>query len=366
VNVLVAQQGGLLVLDEAFDDQPTAATVTLVTLDNQPLSRVNGSFTDIEDEVCNVSDMVLTLPASNRGCRLFVPTTTAGVVDDMVSPGYQLLINRGGRRYYARVGEYDTAAQQGGGGGTGHGHGHNGNGSGLDVTSFMLDEGVDFAVKAGDTAKGIRVSYDVDWSAVTDENFVGQVQALWKVTVNGRVQRIRRVYDVVKQILTRQATWADVLARRPDADENMSQVRDKEKLVITAWEDVVRELYTLGIRHNLLIPTTSTSLRDATVLQVIYNLTVHQSLAVPPSFMTQPDVYLDNLRSEKSKTLAMLAFPVDEDQNMVISSRETMLRATCARSGRLRTPSAVALSTTSRPSRSAPSTSSSAARCRMS
>jgi hypothetical protein len=302
VNVLVAQQGGLLVLDETFDDQPTAATVTLVTLDNQPLSRVNGSFTDIEDEVCNVSDMVLTLPASNRGCRLFTPTATTGTVDDMTSPGYQLLINRGGRRYYARVGEYDVATGE--------------------VVSFMLDEGVDFAIKADDTAKGTRVSYDVDWSAVTDENFVGQVQALWKVTVNGRVQRIRRVYDVVKQILTRQATWADVLARRPDADENMSQVRDKEKLVITAWEDVVRELYTLGIRHNLLIPTTSTSLRDATVLQVIYNLTVHQSLAVPPSFMTQPDVYLDNLRSEKSKTLAMLAFPVDEDQNMVISSRE--------------------------------------------
>lgn len=320
MNVLVAQQGGLLVLDEPFEAQPTAATVTFTTLENQVLSTLHASFTDLEDETCNVSDMELTLPASNRGCRLFEPTATTGVVDDMTSPGYQLLLTRGGRRYYARVGEYDVAAQ--GSGGSGHGHGHNGNGANLEVTSFMLDEGVDFAVKAGDKAYGIRVSYDVDWSAVTDENFVGQVQALWKVTVNGRVQRIRRVYDVVKQVLTRQATWADVLARRPDADENMSQVRDKEKLVETAWDDIVRELYALGIRHNLLIPNTNTSLRDATVLQCIYNLTVHQSLPVPPSFMSQPDVYLDNLRSEKSKTLALLSFPLDEDQNMVITPRE--------------------------------------------
>jgi hypothetical protein len=186
----------------------------------------------------------------------------------------------------------------------------------------MLDEGVDFAIKADDTAVGVRVSYDVDWSAVTDDQFVGQVQALWKVTVNGRVQRIRRVYDVVRQVLTRQATWADVLARRPDADENMSQVRDKEKLVETAWEDVVRELYNLGIRHNLLVPNNSTALRDATVLQTILNLTIHQSLPVPPSFMTQPDVYLDNLRSDRSKTLSMLSMPMDKDQNMIISSRE--------------------------------------------
>jgi hypothetical protein len=327
VNVLVVQQGGLLVLDEPFDAQPSAATVTITTLGNQALTTLHSSFTALEDETCNVSNMVLTLPASNRGAKLFTPTATAGIVDAMTSPGYQLLIQRGGRNYYARVGEYDVAAAGGGGGGgggggSGHAHGHNGNGSNLNVTSFMLDEGVDFAIKAGDTAVGVRLSYDVDWSAVTDDQFVGQVQALWKVTVNGRVQRIRRVYDVVRQVLTRPATWADVLARRPDADENMSQVRDKEKLVETAWEDVVRELYNLGIRHNLIVPNTSTALRDATVLQVILNLSIHQALPVPPAFMTQPDVYLDNMRAERSKTLSMLAMPIDDNQDMVITPRE--------------------------------------------
>jgi hypothetical protein len=303
MNLLVAQQGGLLVLDEPFEDQPTAATLTLTTMDNQALTQIHASFTDIEDEACEVSDMILTLPASNRGARLFAPSATTGTVDDMTSTGYQLLLLRGGRRYFARVGEYDVDAGE--------------------VTSFMLDEGVDFAIKAGDYAKGVRVAFDVDWSAVTTDTFVGSVQALWKVTVNGRVLRIRRVYDVVKQVLLRQATWADVLARRPDADENMSGVRDKEKLVETAWDDVVRELYALGIRHHLLVPNTNTSLRDATVAQCLLNLTQHQSLPVPAAFMTQPDVYLDALRTDRQKALAGLSTtPMDKDQNMILSTRE--------------------------------------------
>lgn len=303
MNQLVAQQGGLLVLDETFDDQPSAATLTLTTLDNQPLSTIDATFTDIEDEICDISDMVMTMPATNRGAKLFAPSATAGTVDDMTSLGYQLLLLRGGRKYFARVGEYDVA------------HG--------DVTSFMLDEGVDFAFKAGDLAKGVRVAYDTDWSAVTNDTFVGSVQALWKVTVGGRVIRIRRVYDVVKQVLLRQATWADVLARRPDADENMSGVRDKEKLVQTAWDDVVRELYALGIRHHLLIPNTNTSLRDATVAQCILNLTQHQSLPVPNAFMTQPDVYLDTLRMDRQKAIAGLgSTPMDKNQDMIISTRE--------------------------------------------
>jgi hypothetical protein len=302
VNILIAQQGGMLILDEAFEAQPTAATVTLVTTQNQALSVVHASFADITDAACVVSDMQLTLPATNRGARLFAPTVTSGTVDDMTAPGYQILISRGGRRYYGRVGEYDTDAG--------------------DVTSFMIDEGIDFAIKSGDVAYGLRVSYDVDWSAVTDEDFVGEIQALWKVTVGGRVIRIRRVYDVVRQELLRQATWADVLALRPDADDNMSQVRDKEKLVENAWEITVRDLYNMGIRHNLLIPNTNTALRDATVLQTLINLTVHQALPVPATFMTQPEVYLDRLNSDRSKALGRLAMPLDADQNMVLTNTE--------------------------------------------
>jgi hypothetical protein len=178
-----------------------------------------------------------------------------------------------------------------------------------------------WVMRAGDTAKGIRVSYTVDWSAVTD-TFVGQVKAIWKVTVGGVVQKVVKVYDVVKQVLPQPATWADVLALRPDADTQLAHIQDKERLVTQAWQTVVHDLYTMGIRHNLVIQDGSTTLRDATVLQTLYNLTAHSGLPVPRSYDGQGEAYMDGLRRDRERAYSMLQMPVDDNEDGVISRHE--------------------------------------------
>ena len=84
----------------------------------------------------------------------------------------------------------------------------------------------------------------------------------------------------------------------------------------------MRDLYNMGIRHNLLIPNSNTALRDATVAKCLYNLTVHMSMPVPVTFMTQPDIYLTTLEGEINRFLGRLAMPLDADQNMIIDARE--------------------------------------------
>lgn len=305
MNELIYRAGGTLYLDEPFEAQPTAATITIATLGNQGLSTIDSTFTDISAVAASVDNLVLTLPATNRSARLISPSATAGTIPDLTSEGYRLLINRGGRKYWARVAEYDT--------------------SGSNVTSFRIDEGIDFDLKAGDTAKGVRVSYAVDWSAVTS-TFTGKVKAHWAVTVGGVVHNIVKIYDVVRQVLKQPATWSDVLARRPDADNQMSEVRDKEKLVRTAWEDVVQYLYNRGIRHNLIVPDGSTTLRDAVVLQTLYNLSLHQSLPVPLSYTGQGREYLDELENDRNSALSQLMLPVDGDENFELSAVEEKSR----------------------------------------
>jgi len=305
MNELIYQAGGTLYLDEPFEAQPTAATITITTLENNLLTTLSDTFTDITAEAADLDDLVLTLPATNRGARVISPSATAGTIPDMTSPGYRLLINRGGRKFWARVSEYDY--------------------SGGSVSSFRVDEGLDFDVKVGDTAKGVRVSYVVDWSAVTS-TFTGQVKAHWAVTVNGAVQNIVKIYDVVRQVLKQPATWSDILARRPDADNQMSEVRDKEKLVTTAWEDIVQYLYNRGVRHNLIVPDGSTTLRDAVVLQTLYNLTLHQSLPVPLAYGGQGEVYIAELRNERNNALSQLMLPVDGDENFSLSKVERNTR----------------------------------------
>lgn len=306
MNELIYQAGGTLYLDEPFEAQPSAATITITTLGNLALSTIDSSFSDISAAaVTDVDDLVLTLPATNRGARVISPSATAGTIGDLTSSTYRLLINRGGRKYWVKVAEFDT--------------------SGSDVTSFRVDEGLDFDLKAGDTAKGVRIYHTVDWSSVTDD-FTGRVKAHWAVTVNGVVQNIVKIYDVVRQVLKQPATWSDVLARRPDADNQSSEVRDKEKLVRTAWEDIVQFLYNRGIRHNLIVGDGATTLRDATVIQTLYNLTLHQSLPVPLSYSGQGDIYLEELKRERTNMLSQLMMPLDGDEDFAISAVEEKTR----------------------------------------
>lgn len=300
-NELIYQQGGTLHLDEMWTAQPTAATVTITTLANKALSTIDATFDDIAAETCTVDDLVLTLPASNPGAKLLSPSATAGTIGDLTSNGYRLLFNRGGRKYYARVDEYDTSIGA--------------------ISSIRFDDGIPFAVKSGDFAYGIRVSYEVDWSTVTD-SFTGQVKAVWNVTVGGGVQKVTKIYDVVKQVLPQPASWIDVLAIRPDADTQLAHIQDKEMLVTRAWQLVVHDLYTLGIRHNLIVQDGSTTLRDAVVLQVLYNLTAHAGLPVPVSYSGQGEAYLDNLRRDRERAYSLLQMPVDENEDGVVAKGE--------------------------------------------
>lgn len=298
MNELLFHEGGTLYLDEPFLAQPSAATITIRTLRDRPLSELHPSFDDIEDVVCDVSNLELTLPETNKGAKVFSPISTSGTVDDLTNPGYRMLIVRGGRRHYARVSEFDGA-----------------------VSSFRLDEGLDFPLKEGDKAYGLRVSVGVDWTDVTSD-FTGQVKATWTVTVDGKIRKISKVYDVVRQLLERPATWADVIARRPDVDTQVSAIKNKEQFVITAWEDVVTMLYNMGIRHNLIFSDNSTILRDVTVIQTLYNMTMYHSLPIPQSFMGQGDTYLYRLEQERNMALGQFLLPVDDNQDDQISPDE--------------------------------------------
>lgn len=301
MNELIYQQGGTLVLDETWPSPPSVATITIRTLGNVALSSVSG-LSDIEDEDCDLDDLVITLPASNTGARLFEPTETVGTIGDLTDPTYKMLLLRGGRKHYVKVSEYDSDT--------------------VNVNSIRFDAPVPFAISEGDQVFGLRVSYPVDWSAGTS-TFVGQVKAIWSVTVNGVVHKRTKIYDVVKQTLGQPATWADVLALRPDAETQLGRIPNKEDLVTKAWDNIKQDLYTLGIRHNLIIADGSTTLRDAVVLQTLYNLTSHMGLNVPPSFAGLGSEYLDRLSRDKERALSLLQMPVDENEDEIIGAKET-------------------------------------------
>jgi len=269
------------------------------------LTTLGSTFADITNVACTLDNLVLTLPASNEQARVLSPSATSGTIGNLTSPGYQLLINRGGRLYYTSVNEYDTNASP----------------PPTTVTSVRLDSPVPFAIKSGDYAKGIRVSYTVNWATVT-ETFTGQVKATWKVTVAGTVRKITKIYDVVKQVLLNPATWQDVLSMRPDVDTQLSHIADKQDLVNRAWETVKQDLYTMGIRYNLVVQEDSTTLRDAVVMQCLYNLTTHSNLPVPLAYTGQGEAYLDRLTRDKERFLSLLQMPVDENEDEVIASPE--------------------------------------------
>lgn len=305
MNELIYQAGGTLVLDEPWTAQPSAATFTLLTMQGQALSTIGGGFADISEEDATVDDLQVTFPATNHGAKVITPSATTGTVGDITSNGYCLLIDRGGRKYWQTVSEYDL--------------------TGDDISSIRFDAGLPFALKVGDKGYGVRVSYAVDFSSVTSE-YTGQLQAVWRVTVDGVVHVVKRIYDLVKQTLQQPATWADVLVLRPDAADHLSNVPNKEALVTKAWETVIQELYDLRIRHNLIVPDGSTYLRDAVVSQTIYNMVIHNDLPAPRIYENQGDAYLDRLLREKDKNLGRLSIPVDANQDSIISPSETRSR----------------------------------------
>lgn len=303
MNELMYQQGGTLYLDENLPFPPVSATFTLRSFSDQPLSEYDEELEDIEGEVATVEGLVLTMAASAKGAKLFQPIMTEGTLGDITDPSYRFLIERGGRRQYFRVSEYDL--------------------TGTDVKSFRVDGGLDFPITNGDKVYGLRVYYDVDFSGV-ESTFVGRLKGTWAVTLaNGSTVKVTKIYDVVRQILIKQASWADVVARRPDVDIQTAEIRDKESLVNVAWDDIVTRLYNMGIRHNLIFPEYSTVLRDATVMQCLYNLTMHAGISPPPLFNNQGEDYLNFLRREISTVLGGLLMPIDDNEDGVISPSES-------------------------------------------
>ena len=288
-------------LDEPLPDQPSACTVSITQLDGSGLTDLDGTFVNITDAAATIDNLVLTLPAKASPWRTITPTATTGTIGDMTAEGRRFLLNRGGRKRWTRVSEFDTASGE--------------------VTEVRFDEGIDYALKTGDTLKGVRCSYTVNWSSVTS-SFVGRVKATWKVTVEGIVRTVVKVYDVVKQVLYCPATWSDVLRLRPDTDNEIAKVADKESLVQQAWQDIVRDLDAMGIRHNLVVPDGSTLLRDATVHQCLINLTQYQGLPTPPGYIGQTDDYISALESKKQSILGKFVLPVDYNQDGNLTENE--------------------------------------------
>lgn len=311
-NLLIAGQGGWLHLDEALPRQPDSATITLTVVDQKASS--DGSFPTVTGATCAVDDLVLTLPDRTAPWRTIAPTATAGTIGDLLAPRRRFLLNRAGRRLYLRASEAE--------------------GDGSDVTLLRFDEGIDFSVKAGDTLSGVRCSYQVDLDGI---GFVGRVKADWRVVCGSEVFLFTYLYDVMRQEIGQPATWADVLRVRPDADNELSQIPNKEVFVEQAWEEVSRDLYNMGIRHNLIVPNGSTVLRDATVTQCILNLVMYQNLSVPSSFIGQGEDYMMHLERKVSKTLGQFFLPVDEDQDgkITLADRSTTRRQVWFRGRRL-------------------------------
>jgi hypothetical protein len=301
-NLLIAGQGGILHLDEPFREQPSAATVSLYPLNTRGAEVGNG-FASVTDAACTLDDLVLTLPAKNAPWKIVCPINTQGTVGDLTDEGRRFLLNRGGRRTWPRVSEYDF--------------------DGDVVSEIRFDEGIDFALKTGDTLRGIRVSYDFDLNGL---DFVGKARAVWKVTVGGVVQTTVRVYDIMRQEIKQPATWDDVLNLRPDADDQLSQVANKERFVAQAWNNIVQQLYTMGIRHHLVIQDGSTALKDLTVIQCIHNLVMYQGLSIPDAYIGQGEDYIDRLVTLKAQIMGPLRLAVDENQDGKLTSTETNMK----------------------------------------
>lgn len=318
-NILVYQAGGRLVLDEPFRVQPSSATIPIQTLDGKALTELGTGFAAISDVAAVVSTLSLTLPATTLRQRTIVPTGTTtyvAAVDALTDPGYQLLVNRGGRIQFVRPSEFAV--------------------SGANVTSFRLDDGLDFTLTAGDTAKGVRVQYDVDWSAVTAK-FVGQVQVIWKVTISSKVHVIKRIYDVVRQVLHCPATWESVKSRRQDIDQQTTNIQNKESCVQQAWEDVQEELRQREVYCHLVVPHGSNALRDAVVYRCLYNLASNNDISVPSQFSSGLNDYLEHLEAQRDHAMGALVMFIDKNEDGKLTTDEQVATRRIWLRGRRRT-----------------------------
>lgn len=289
-NLLITKQGGWLHLDEMLPSPPLSAEITIERQDERASS--NGAIPSTVDEFCVLDDLVLTLPTRTAPWRTIAPMTTEGTIGDLTETRRRFILQRGGRKAYLVVSEFDEDAG--------------------DVTTLRFDEGIDFSTKEGDTLSGLRCSYYMD---LQDVEFVGRVKANWKVECAEGFFRYTYIYDVMRQEIGQPASWSDVLRMRPDADNELSQVMNKEIFVTQAWEEVSRDLLNMGIRHNLIIPNGSTLLRDAVVYKTLLNLVMFQNLSVPSSFLGQGEDFMMHMERNISKALGQLAMPVDEDED---------------------------------------------------
>tara|TARA_Y100001973_G_C5194480_1_gene333261 strand:- start:877 stop:1821 length:945 start_codon:yes stop_codon:yes gene_type:complete len=298
---LVYQQGGTLFLDEKFEAQPSAVTITLRTLGNDALSTLGTGFSDVENVSATAESLSMVLAATNEGAKEVVVSSDSGTpTSGMLDYSYRLLVeNAEGRQAWPRVSGRTF--------------------SGSDVNKLIFDEGLPFDVSVGDTAKSVRCSYAVNWSSVT-ATFNGRIQALWKVTVNGEVKKVKKVYDIVKQEFVQPAEWADVLSRYPELSTKTGRRFDFERTVRQAWEDILRELMAMGVRANLVIPESDYSLRDATVFQCLANL--GRSGIVPRVFDASPEEYIDLMEQEKQSALGQITQFVDDDEDEALETEE--------------------------------------------
>ena len=66
---LVYQQGATLYLDEKFEAQPSAVTITLRTMGNDALSTLGTGFSDVEAVSATAESLSMTLAATNEGAK---------------------------------------------------------------------------------------------------------------------------------------------------------------------------------------------------------------------------------------------------------------------------------------------------------
>ena len=300
-NYLIYQQGGTLYLDEKWEAQPSAVTITLRTLGNDALSTLGTGFSDVEAASATAETLSLTMAVTNEDAKQVTVSATSGTpTSGIMDENYRLLVvSADGRQWWPRVSGRTL--------------------DGSNVTQLVFDEGIPFDITAGDLAKSVRCSYAVNWSSVTSD-FKGRIQAIWKVTVGGEVKTVKKVYDIVKQELVQPAEWSDVLSRFPELSAKTGRRFDYERVVEQAWQDIQRELFAMNVRTNLVIPESDYSLRDATVYQALSNL--GRAGVVPRVFEDKPDDYIDLMEQERIAGLGQVSTFVDDDEDESLEESE--------------------------------------------
>jgi len=305
MNVLLYQQGGTLYLDKPLEAQPSACTISIKSLGNDDLSEVGSTFDDIDDEDATAEDLSLTLGATTKGAREVAVSATSGEPNpDPFDENYRLLVTTA----TGRVGWWKVDGRTLDDG---------------DVTQLEFDQQIPFALAVGDLAKSVRCSYAVDWSGVTD-TFSGRLQVFWKPTINGVQRTYREVVDIVKQLQSQPATWADVLEMHPSIQHSITnRVKDCESLVRKAWNQVQRKLWKMDVQaHDLVFLGGDDSLADAVIAQTMLNLT-HLNI-YPASKKDEPKEYQSELRLDIESALGLLTQAyLDANENLSLEAAET-------------------------------------------